>query len=105
MSKKKKVVIADSKKGSSKPSPTTSRSASADARSSEQTTLLFGRENYMYMIGGVVLIFLSFLLMSGGSMPSPDVWDESIIYSFRRITLAPILLVAGLVLEIVGIFK
>jgi hypothetical protein len=42
--------------------------------------------------------------MSGGSMPSPDVWDESLIYSFRRITLAPIVLIAGLIVSGMAIF-
>jgi hypothetical protein len=38
-------------------------------------------------------------------MPSPDVWDDNIIYSFRRVTLAPILILAGLAVEVVAIFK
>jgi hypothetical protein len=42
--------------------------------------------------------------MSGGHMPSPDVWDESLIYSTRRTLLAPVLILAGLSLQIVAIF-
>jgi hypothetical protein len=38
-------------------------------------------------------------------MPSPDVWDDSIIYSFRRTVLAPIVIIIGLVVEIFAIFK
>lgn len=67
--------------------------------------LMFGRQNYILFIAGAVLIFIGLALMVGGHMPSPDVWDESLIYSFRRITLAPILIVAGLVVEIFAIFK
>lgn len=66
--------------------------------------LLFGKKNYMYIIGGTSLIFLGLLLMTGGHMPSPDVWDESLIYSFRRITLAPIVIIIGLIVNIYSIF-
>jgi hypothetical protein len=57
------------------------------------------------MGGGVLLIALGLVLMLGGAMPSPDVWDESIIYSFRRTVLAPIFILAGLGVEIYAIFK
>ncbi|MBP6183829.1 MAG: DUF3098 domain-containing protein [Saprospiraceae bacterium] len=68
-------------------------------------TLLYGRQHYLLMGGGVLLIALGLILMSGGAMPSPDVWDESIIYSTRRTILAPIVMLAGLGLEIYAIFK
>jgi hypothetical protein len=42
--------------------------------------------------------------MSGGAMPSPDVWDESIIYSPMRIVVAPILILIGLGVEVYAIF-
>lgn len=45
---------------------------------------------------GFLLVLIGFLLMSGGSMPDENTWDESIIYSFRRITLAPIVVLIGL---------
>ncbi len=66
--------------------------------------LIFGRKNYYFILGGLGLMFLGFALMSGGHMPSPEVWDESLIYSFRRITLAPILILAGLVVNVYAIF-
>jgi len=43
--------------------------------------------------------------MAGGAMPDPNKWEPERIYSFQRITLAPILMVAGFVVIIVGIFK
>ena len=67
-------------------------------------SLTFGKRNYYFMLGGLALIFLGLILMSGGHMPSPDVWDESLIYSTRRILIAPILILAGLALQIVAIF-
>ncbi len=66
--------------------------------------LIFGRRNYMFIIIGTILIFLGMALMTGGHMPSPEVWDESLIYSFRRITLAPIVILIGLGLNVYAIF-
>ncbi|MEZ4912318.1 MAG: DUF3098 domain-containing protein [Saprospiraceae bacterium] len=66
--------------------------------------LLYGRKNYILILVALGLIFLGLLLMSGGRMPSDDIWDESIIYSFRRITLAPIVIISGLVVGIFAIF-
>jgi hypothetical protein len=66
---------------------------------------LFGKENYQWMIIGFAAILLGLLLMIGGKSKDPNVFDTSAVYSFRRITLAPILILAGLTLEIVGIFK
>ena len=70
----------------------------------EPKELLFGKKNYIYLITGIFIISLGFLLMSGGSMPSPDVWDENLIYSFRRITLAPIVILTGLFVSGMSIF-
>lgn len=70
-----------------------------------ESVLAFGRENYKLMILGVGLIAFGFLLMSGGQMPSPDVWDDSIIYSTRRTLIAPIVILTGLIVEIYAIFK
>ena len=67
--------------------------------------LLFGKQNYILMGAGLGLIVLGMLLMSGGAMPSPEVWDESIIYGWRRTVLAPLLMLAGLILEVYAIFK
>lgn len=67
--------------------------------------MVFSRENYYWMLLGAGLIALGMILMSGGHMPSPDVWDESIIYSWRRTVLAPFLILAGLVVEVYAIFK
>jgi hypothetical protein len=66
---------------------------------------LFGKENYRWMIIGAAAILLGLLLMIGGKSKDPNVFDPSQVYSFRRITVAPILILAGLALEIVGIFR
>lgn len=99
MSKSKKIVVTKNKLN-----PTVSKKRNVSGGAAE-TELTFGRQTYIYMGIGFGLIIIGLLLMSGGEMPSPDVWDEDIIYSFRRITLAPILILAGLIIEIVAIFK
>lgn len=62
------------------------------------------KRNYLYMLIGVVIIILGFVLMSGGGEHTATEFDES-IFSFRRITLAPIVVVAGFVFEIYAIMK
>ena len=66
---------------------------------------LFGKENYRLMLIGLILVLLGLLLMIGGKSKDPNVFDTSEVYKFRRITIAPILILGGLALEIVGIFK
>ena len=66
---------------------------------------LFGKSNYTWMIIGAVLIIAGMLLMAGGKSADPNVFNESEVYSFRRITLAPIVVIAGFIVEIYAIFK
>lgn len=67
--------------------------------------VLFSKENYKWMLIGVVIMTIGFFLMAGGKSPDPNVFNDNQIYSFRRITLAPILIVGGLVIEIFAIIK
>ncbi|MFM2386874.1 MAG: hypothetical protein RL660_1631 [Bacteroidota bacterium] len=66
-------------------------------------TFMFEKQNYIYMGAGLVLIILGYILMAGGKSPDPNVFNYDEIYSFRRITLAPILVVAGYLVEIFAI--
>jgi hypothetical protein len=68
-------------------------------------TLIFGRETYKWMLIGLGIMGVGFLCMSGGSMPSPDVWDETIIYSPTRTIVAPFLIMVGLGVQVYAIFK
>ena len=63
---------------------------------------LFGKRNYMIMIFGVVVILVGFALMMGGGSDDPNVFNEE-IYNFRRIRLAPTLVLIGLAIEIYAI--
>lgn len=66
---------------------------------------LFTKENYKWMIIGAVIIALGFFLMSGGKSSDPNVFDYKEVYGTTRITIAPILIVIGLAIEIFAIFK
>lgn len=71
----------------------------------EPAQFIFGKQNFIWMGIGLGFILLGLLCMMGGQMPKPDVWDESIIYSPLRITIAPLLMIAGFIIEIYAIFK
>jgi hypothetical protein len=66
---------------------------------------LFEKQNLVWMLIGVVVIVLGFLLMAGGKSEDPNVFNEAEVYSTTRITIAPLLIVAGLVIEIYAIMK
>ncbi len=66
---------------------------------------LFGKENYTWMAIGAVIIAIGMFLMSGGKNQDPKVFDTNVVYSFTRITVAPILILLGFVVEIYAIFK
>jgi len=66
---------------------------------------VFSRDNYMWMLIGVAMIAIGMLLMAGGKSSDPNVFDAKEVYSARRITVAPLLILAGLVVEIYAIFK
>ena len=75
--------------------------------SNKQTTLkpLFNKENYVLMIIGGITIIVGIFLMTGGKSQDPNVFDKSQVYSTTRITVAPILILLGLCIEIFAIFK
>ena len=68
-----------------------------------QKVMPFGKQNYIIVLIGLALIAIGFILMIGGGSSDPDVFNEQ-MFNFRRLTLAPILVLAGFVVEIVAIF-
>ena len=65
----------------------------------------FHKENYIWMLAGLVVILIGMLVMSGGKSTDPNVFDQKEVYSTTRITIAPLLIVIGLGLEVFAIFK
>ena len=67
--------------------------------------VLFGRENYKWMLIGIIVMAIGFFLMAGGKSADPNVFNDKAVYSPMRITVAPILIIAGLIIEIFAIMK
>ncbi len=69
-----------------------------------EAAFAFGRENYMLLFIAIGLLITGYFLMAGGKAESPNVFNEE-VFSFRRITLAPIVVIAGYALAIYAIVK
>lgn len=63
---------------------------------------LFGKRNFILLIVGLVLIGLGYVLMSGGGSEDPNVFNPE-IFSYRRIGLAPLLILLGFIVELAAI--
>lgn len=63
---------------------------------------VFGKKNYRFMFIGLAFIVLGFILMSGGGSDDPAVFSDA-IFSFRRIRLAPTLVLIGFAIEVYAI--
>ena len=63
---------------------------------------LFSKKRYQILLFSIVIIGLGFLLMSGGGSNNPDVFNNE-IYSFRRIRLAPLVVISGFIMCIISI--
>ncbi len=66
---------------------------------------LFDKGNYMWMLIGLGVLALGFFLMAGGKSPDPKVFNKDEVYSTTRITIAPMLIIAGFIIEIFAIMK
>jgi Protein of unknown function (DUF3098). len=66
---------------------------------------IFSKDNYKWMAIGALVITIGMFLMAGGASKDPAVFNKDEVYSTTRITIAPILILAGLVIEIYAIFK
>ena len=63
---------------------------------------LFSKKRYQFLFLSILIIGVGFLLMSGGGSNNPDVFNNE-IYSFRRIRLAPLVVILGFIMCIVSI--
>ena len=70
-----------------------------------KTGFALGKENYKLLVIGFIIIIIGFLLMIGGKSEDPNVFNADEIFSFRRITLAPLVVLAGFIFEIWAIMK
>lgn len=84
---------------------TTKQTAESGMANNINRQFLFSKENFTLMFAGLAVIVLGFILMMGGKSSDPNVFNESEIYSSLRITVAPILVLLGLVIEGYAIMK
>ncbi len=102
---RRKKVISTQKESSNEKAQVARRKKASSAADDTSFELLFKKKNYLWVGIGLSFLFLGFVLMIGGEQSSPDVWEPEEIYSFRRITLAPALILIGLGIQIYAIFK
>ena len=69
------------------------------------TSSLFDKQNMMLMLLGVAVIAIGMLLMVGGKSKDPNTFNYDEVYSTLRISVAPVLIIIGLGIEIYAIFK
>lgn len=73
-----------------------------EKKQTEKSEFLFEKKNYILMLIGIAIITIGFILMAGGGSDDPAVFNEA-IYNFRRIRLAPTIVIIGLGVEIYAI--
>ena len=71
----------------------------------ENEKMALGKQNYILLIIGFAIIVIGFNLMTGGGSDDPAVFNAEELFSFRRITLAPIIVLFGFGFEIYAIMK
>ena len=67
-----------------------------------ESSFAFGKINYILLISGVVILFLGYICLSGGGSDDPTVFSDK-LFDARRLVVAPILIVGGLIVEIFAI--
>ena len=75
------------------------------AKEVKKTGFAFGKENYVILVIGVVVVTIGYLLMIGGGSDDPNQFHADEIFSFRRITLSPIVILLGFGIVLYGIMK
>lgn len=83
-----------------KPESTQTKSSSV----TPQAEFLFGKINYQLLLAGIAVICIGFLLMAGGGSDDPTVFNDA-IFNFRRIRLAPTVVLAGFGLTVFAVLK
>jgi hypothetical protein len=78
---------------------------SSKASKETKSSPIFERDNYFWMLGGIVIIAIGLILMVGGKSDDPNQFHPDQVYSTTRITVAPIFILAGFVVEIFAIFR
>ena len=70
----------------------------------DNENIYFTKKNYFMILAGIVVFVLGYIIMSGGNPEDPSDYSDE-IFNFRRITLAPFIVIAGYVIVLFGIIK
>ena len=87
-----------------KPKTPAASSKTVSAQQGEKATFAFGKDNYKMMLIGIAIVAIGMICMIGGASDDPNKMSEE-IFDFRRLTLAPILIIAGYVVVLLAILK
>ena len=71
-------------------------------KEASKSEFIFGKKNYKFMLIGLGVILLGFILMAGGGSDDPNVWNPD-VFSWRRIRLAPTLVLIGFGIQVYAI--
>lgn len=71
----------------------------------DKNKFVFGKDNYIYIISGIVITIIGFILMMGGGSEDRMAFNGDELFSSTRITVAPFLVILGYVIVIYGIMK
>ena len=71
----------------------------------DKERMVLKKKNYVFIITGCLIVILGFVLMAGGGSEDPNVFNKEELFSFRRITLAPFLVMLGYGVVLFGIMK
>ena len=77
---------------------------SEEVKKEEPTGFVFERQGYLIILAGIFLIIIGFALMSGGGSDDPKIFNPE-IFSWRRISLAPSVVMCGFALQIYAIMR
>jgi hypothetical protein len=83
---------------------TVTKSSSTTKESAVKADFAFGRINYILLITSVFVLIIGYMLMAGGKPTDPNVFNEE-VFSTRRITIAPLVVLAGYVIGVFAIVK
>ena len=86
------------------PKPSASSSKMFPAQPGEKATFAFGKDNYKMMLIGIVIVAIGMICMIGGASTDPHKMSDT-IFDFQRLTVAPILIIAGYVVVLLAILK
>ncbi|MEI6694529.1 MAG: DUF3098 domain-containing protein [Bacteroidota bacterium] len=97
-----KKVITPNKPNTVHSKTTVASSAKVNITEARGLEFAFGKENYRLLLIGLGFLLLGYILMIGGGSEDPKVFSDK-IFDFQRLTLAPILLIIGFVIEVFAI--